>query len=213
MRNPELLRGLPHQGFVIRDCKIRLPLLEVCNEGFGQFSTPVEVLSVSENRSPNRQPSVLEVVLWGGGFEHTFLAESCAEQLFCVAFRAEQHLMSTVDKFLTDGEGSGSMTSCHANQTVANSHDPPRWPYSGEVISSQPANVQEKFTPSHVSWCRQPTSFPWNRKGSLKPFKTLWRSTKGVQPPAHCLLTDSKGLDTRAFETVKMKCQWGQISN
>ena len=27
-------------------------------------------------------------------------------------------------------------------------------------------------------------SFPRNRKGSLKPLKTLWRSTMGVQSPS-----------------------------
>jgi hypothetical protein len=33
--------------------------------------------------------------------------------------------MTTVEQFLTNGKGSGSMTSRHANQTVANPHVAP----------------------------------------------------------------------------------------
>jgi hypothetical protein len=40
-------------------------------------------------------------------------------------------------------------------------------------------------------------SFPRSRKGSLKPLKTLWKSTMGVQPastlPTDCLPSLAKG--------------------
>ena len=33
-------------------------------------------------------------------------------------------------------------------------------------------------------------SFPRNREGSIKPLKTLWRSTMGVQSPVHSLASE-----------------------
>ena len=47
-------------------------------------------------------------------------------------------------------------------------------------------------------------SFPLNRKGSSKPLKTLWRSTKGVQSPST--------LPTQVTYASSVGVGWGRVN-
>ena len=59
-------------------------------------------------------------------------------------------------------------------------------------------------------------SFPWNRKGSYKPLKTLWRSTMGVQPPCtlatHANAPVWEGGPFEFYSDLRLKYQIGAMN-
>ena len=122
MRDAECFGDLPHQGFVIGDGQVGLPFLHVRNHRLCELPSAEEELSVPHHGPPKRQLAVFDVVSWHLGSHHTFLAKSRNEQLFRVAVRAEQQVMTPINEFLADGDGARGMTSRHAYQTVANAH-------------------------------------------------------------------------------------------
>jgi len=56
--------------------------------------------------------------------------------------------MTSVNEFLTDGDGARGMAACHANQSVANAHEAPLRPCMWALISPQPTLKFHGIRPS-----------------------------------------------------------------